>query len=41
MMIMSKHRQYLLGKKIYDPKNLDTIKENKEDKINSICLSLL
>jgi FlaA1/EpsC-like NDP-sugar epimerase len=29
----SKHKQYFLGKKIYDPKNLDTIKEFKEIKI--------
>ena len=28
-----KHRQYLLGKKIYDPKNLNTIKENKKIKL--------
>ena len=29
----SKHRQYLLGKKIYDPQNLNTIKEIKEIKL--------
>jgi FlaA1/EpsC-like NDP-sugar epimerase len=29
----SKHRQYLLGKKIYDPKHLDILKKNKEIKL--------
>jgi FlaA1/EpsC-like NDP-sugar epimerase len=35
------HRQYLLGKKIYDPKYLDTIKENKEIKLILVAIPSL
>ncbi|WP_440691966.1 polysaccharide biosynthesis protein [Candidatus Pelagibacter sp. HIMB1695] len=37
----SKHRQYLLGKKIYDSKNLDTLKENKEIKLILVAIPSL
>tara|TARA_B100000900_G_scaffold315718_1_gene274634 strand:- start:3014 stop:4975 length:1962 start_codon:yes stop_codon:yes gene_type:complete len=37
----SKHRQYLLGKKIYDPKYLDAIKENKEIKLILVAIPSL
>ena len=37
----SKHRQYLLSKKIYDPKYLDTIKETKEIKLILVAIPSL
>jgi FlaA1/EpsC-like NDP-sugar epimerase len=35
------HRQYLLSKKIYDPKNLDVIKENKDIKLILVAIPSL